>query len=462
MSQYGRRQVPGEKGPRDLINQQNVLNRTIRAQVTSVEPTQGYVILTYESLPGGGKYATVPPLWMSFPPSTSTNGPAWGRYMPQQTDLVKVSFDYDDRPYIMGYDIIASKDDIGGSHFGWPALNDQYEAAHGNPDVDPDRAKFAQFVPLNEGEYDFMSSGGAYIYGNNRGRLYLAGGSVSVSLIKNDLRISSRSQLWSHIADNCDFRFGQVRRTDPSTQLDTTVATDASGTYKEFMIDVQTTVAPGTSTRLGLMQVGNVTDPSAGTVTTSSATGSPLRYNYVNYSDAGISNLTSAIDNLGNWEVIAPTAPNGVKFDFSLGEWQTSFTTINHIASSSCTLTSPTVTYNASSSFTVNSPNISLGGVPAIHPLLLTNIYRPAEDVFLSAIVSSISLLGAAVAAIGATFTAVSVPSVTVFNEAQPIFAAAGTATSAAGAAAIIPATTGLSTWSAASQGFLSRIVKNA
>ena len=458
MSRYGRRYVPGDKSPGDYINQRNVLNRTIRAQVTSIDPANGYVTMTYESLPGGGKYATVAPLWMSFPPSTSTNGPAWGRYMPQQTDLVKVSFDYDDRPYIIGYDIVANKDNIAGGHFGWPALNDQYEAAHGNPDVDPSRAKFAQFVPLNEGEYDFMSSGGAYIYGNNRGRLYLSGGSVSVSLIKNDLRLSSRAQLWSHIADNCDFRFGQVRRTNLVTQLDTTVDTDPSGTYKEFMTNVKTTTAPGESLSLGLLQVGNVTDPDLGSLTMSTSTGNPLRFNYVNYSDLGISNLTNAVDNLGNWEVIAPTASNGVTFDFSLGSWMTTFSSVTHTATT-------TYTVNATSSYIVNSPDIQLGGAAAIHPLILTNFYRPAEDLLITGLVSSISALGVAITAIGTGMAAASIPNaIPIVGGAisAPVWAATGAAAIAAGIAAPISAVSAQGVFTGAEATYLSQIAKTA
>ena len=96
MSLYGRREVPGERGVQGVLDQRAVLNRTLRAQVSAVSPENGYVIITYENMPSGGKYITVPPIWMSFPDAASNSGPAWGRYMPQQSDLVKVVFGYDD------------------------------------------------------------------------------------------------------------------------------------------------------------------------------------------------------------------------------------------------------------------------------------------------------------------------------------------------------------------------------
>lgn len=380
MSVYGRDDTPGEKGIGDLADQRNVLNRTIRAQVVDVNNDDGYVILNYEGLTGGGRYATVAPLWMSFP---QVGGASWGRFMPQRSDLVKVSFDYDDRPHIVGFDVVASKDGVGDGGSGWPQINNLYKAAKANPDAkiranrggrefDVSIARYAQFAPLNPGEFDFMSSGGSYVYGTNMGKLYLAGGSVSVALVKNDLLLASSAQLWAHKADDCDFRLGQVRRTNPTTQLEEKVSADSAGAFKEFKVSLLKTTAPGTAFDIANLHMGNVVD-TQGVVMTGSL-GGALRYLMSLHDDLGLIKHKQTVDINGNYVMESQSASTGAKFDFGSG------------------------------SFIVNSPSIKFqgpNGTPsASHPLLLTNIYRPAEDTVLQALGTQILTLAAAVQSI--------------------------------------------------------------
>lgn len=355
MAQYGRRMNPGEKGVQGALDQRAVMNRTLRAQVTAVNAENGYVLLTYESMPSGGKFATVPPLWMSFP-EAQVGGPSWGRYMPQQSDLVKVSFDFDDRPHVMGYDIVAGKDNVADGESGWPQIHDQYTA--GKESEDAKKAKFAQFTPLNPGEFDFMSSGGAYIYGNNKGRLYFAGGSVSISLVKNDLRISQRGQLWSHLADDCDLRFGQVRRIDTSDQQEKKVG---DGKQKEFSVILKKTESAGQSTALASLVLGNVLDKD-GTEEKTPKADKPMRFSYKAMTSAGEVALHMAIDDTGNWEMLAPNADKGIVFDFTNSEWKSTSKTVNWEATESFKVKSPKTEFTADTSFIVYSPKVFLGG----------------------------------------------------------------------------------------------------
>jgi hypothetical protein len=368
MGLYGRREVPGEKGVSGVLDQRAVLNRTIRAQVSAVNPENGYVILTYENMPSGGKYATVPPLWMSFPDSATNSGPAWGRFMPQQSDLVKVSFDYDDRPHIVGYDIKAGKDDVADGESGWPQLLSQYQSSRQG--TDPDRAKFAQFIPLNPGEFDFMSSGGSYIYGNNRGKLYLAGGSVSVSLTRNDLRLSQRAQLWTHNADDSEFRFGQVRRLDPTDQLEKPVG---SGQDKELSFILKRTTTPGTTMPVASVRAGNLLN-SSGVIERSSQGGQDLRYSYTAFNDAGAQAAQITIDKAGNLEIIGSSAPSGAYFDFSVG------------------------------SISLKASKVLLGGPGAeTNPLLLSSVYRQAETNLVTDLAQQVSNLASELATLAGT-----------------------------------------------------------
>lgn len=413
MTIYGRRPIPGEhQNIGAHSNYHGVLNRTIRAQVSTVEPADGFVTLDYDGLPSGGKFATVAPLWMSFP-NASIGGPAWGRYMPQKSDLVKLAFDYDDKPHIVGFDIVAGKENVANGIAGWPAINELHTAS----ETDDSKAKFAQFTPLNPGEYDFMSSGAAYIYGNNQGRLYLAGGSVSVSLIKNDLRISSNAQLWSHLADDCDFRLGQVRRAN-SDGIEVPVDDDSDGKFKEFGVNLNRSVSPGVSLALSELKTGNVVGDDGAVLKTPKAD-QDARFWFRSFDEDGNESLKMAIDKLGNWDIVSTTTDKGVNFDFANADWTTSFNT---------------VTFNISSEFDVNSPKILLGE-NASHPLILSNIYRPAEDEWFAKIDSSIKTLASAMTTIGGLLTTAGnvmiVPIGGAIYAATPIASAGATATSA-------------------------------
>lgn len=342
MSLYGRRDVIGERSVGDIIDQRGVLNRTIRAQVRTVDSDNGFVVLIYENMPSGGKYVTAAPLWMSFPDSKIGN-PSWGRFMPQEGDLVRVSFDYNDRPIIVGYDIDAAKLGVADGHSGWPAINDEYKKAAGDENGDASKAKFAQFTPIKPGEYDFMSNGGAYIYGNNQGRLYLAGGSVSVTLIKNDLRISQRAQLLSHTADDCELRFGQVRRINSANNLDEKVSSDSDGKFKEFGVVLKKTLEAGSSQDVATFKMGNVIDDS-GSAQQSSAS-KDARLWYQAFTDAGEEALKMVIDNVGNWDILAPNADTGVNIDFTNGPWKTKSKSTEWTISDSWVIKTPDQTF---------------------------------------------------------------------------------------------------------------------
>jgi hypothetical protein len=343
MPLYGRRDIPGDKGLIGFSDQRNVLNRTIRANVNNVDAQNGVVMCSYESLVGGGKYVTAPPLWISFP---KKGGPAWGRFMPQEGDIVRLSFDYDDRPTIVGYDVSAERAGVADGLTGWPVLNDNYNTAQTSPNAD--NAMFVQFAPINPGEYDFMSSGGAYIHGNKNGRLYMAGGTVSISMVKNDLRISTNAQLWSHSADNCELRFGQVRRLNPVNQMDEPSDT----TYKEFSVNLKKTVIAGTTnvvTNLSTFGLGDIVDET-GIVINAPTSSLPARFWYQSFNN-GTESLKMAIDTNGNWDVIAPSATTGVKFDFSAGEWNTKFSKTTHTDTVSTVIASPSIKLGSSSAF---------------------------------------------------------------------------------------------------------------
>lgn len=394
----GRGYSPGDVDSTSVANVESVHNRTIRAQVTKVIYKDGYVEMTYESLPGGSKVATVPPLWMSFP-KPSVGGPAWGRFMPQESDIVKVSFDYNDEPRIVGYDVIAFDKAIAYGYAGWPKLKDQNDKyVAGNKS----RPQFANFTALEPGEYDFMSSGGAYIYGNKSGRLYMMGGGVSIALTKNENSITTVASLAIGKSADSEIRFGQVRR--PVAGLEKTLVADATGAYKEFNVLVN---GP-TKIPLASVKMGNV----AGLATVDmSSKGQPLRYSLETNADATpLPTFSMKVDSAGNTELAGKTASLSTEY--------------------------VDATMKATASHTVESPNIKLGGTGSNNPLLLTTVYGPAEQQVITQLATQVSALQAQVTAITIAMTAYTAA----VSLAYPPAAAGATAW----AAALVPITAGL------------------
>lgn len=390
---FGRRTVPGEASLSEQLDPNSPHDRVVRTQVSSVDHENGMAVVNYDGLPSGGRYITVPPLWISFPPDAASVGPAWGRYMPQPTDLIKVAFGHDNTPFGIGYDISAHREGVGDDFSGWPELNRLYQEAASNPSVQSDRRKFAQFIPLKPGEYDFMSSGGAYIYGNNRGRLYMAGGSVSVSLIKNELRMNTNAQLWLHTADECNLRFGQVRRVKDQTTGAEVALTDTAA--REFKVEINRG-----SRKLAEVALGNVVS-STGAVLSSTFNQSIVS-RLAAFNAQSVAVLEQNIDAIGNIEILSPNSTGGIFLDFSSGKWVSKNTEME---------------LNASAKFSVVSPSVNLGGTDPTEQLVLGSTFIPANTSWANSTNSAISQLTASgtahvavSTALAALLTAAAVP----------------------------------------------------
>jgi hypothetical protein len=150
--------------------------------------------------------AAIPWIWCSFPNSDPYTS-SWGRYSPYKDDRVKIVYDYDNTPYIVGYDIIAPNDE----NFN----KKQYEGYSLISDIASER--YPLFKELNPGEFDFKSSGDAYIYGSDSGLLFFGAGVSSISLNKPIKNIAYNSYLHKFSSTTSYLRFGQVRRTLPGT-----------------------------------------------------------------------------------------------------------------------------------------------------------------------------------------------------------------------------------------------------
>lgn len=249
MAIYGRKSVPGDAHINSVGgNVGKMYDRTMRAQVTHSDKDTGIITVNYDGVPAkGGKQLTVPPLWASFP---ENGNPAWGRFMPQTSDLVRVSYGLDNSPYVVGYDVVGAKADLHTRGIGYAGLFDhQVKGISGSY---PTFTKYSKFIPLNPGEYDFMSSGGAYIYGNDAGNLHFAGGSAFLTLIRDTRKLDTSAQNFTFTADNSKMQFGQARRTGPDG-VEQPVLTSAI----EYSVHMY---RPDTGMAVGYTKLGDVID----------------------------------------------------------------------------------------------------------------------------------------------------------------------------------------------------------
>jgi hypothetical protein len=194
----------------DMLNPNAVHNRTLRCYVLDVESTEGFIRLKHDGMPGQGRSASIPWLWASFPDPTTEGGKrkgAWGRYIPFKNDLLKIGYDWDDKIHVLGYDTKYYSSNTSANQCGWGQITT--ESAGDNPLV------LSQFRTLKSGEYDFMSIGGAYVFGSDKGLLHFEGGPSQLNLTKSNNSIDSIAQAYQITSQASQIRYGQVRRFSP-------------------------------------------------------------------------------------------------------------------------------------------------------------------------------------------------------------------------------------------------------
>lgn len=225
----GRDQLPGEGDPfNGLRDHARYHSRIVRGQLQSVVPENGTAqVATLEII--GVREITIPPLWFS----ASGRKSAWGRFMPLGNEHVHVGYRNDDTPVVLGYDM--KKSGLGEGYDDLRKLNESRTVG------------YASFRKLKLGEFDFKSSGDAYIHGSNQGTLYLSGGQAFIRLDKQSYKIDSKASTYSQLAETSNIKFGTVFRKLLPT--DVTESPVSMGIFKEFLVDVNLAVAGVASPR---------------------------------------------------------------------------------------------------------------------------------------------------------------------------------------------------------------------
>lgn len=293
---------PGEGSlrRRGLQEEKQNLNRVHIAQIASVDTEHGTASVVVNGT--AQKYnVAIPTLGLSAHSQRSS----WMRYMPQNLDYVKLGFGTDGRPEVLSmatwgdrYSVSDAKnsgtaaDGPGGARYigGYAQVQSLANAGKG---------QLRDFVPLRQGEWDFRSSGNAYIHGSDQGRLLLAGGPSKIEIRKTRNEIESRTGL-TVIGDGegTALRLGDVKRKLLPTDFNESVVLTPPST-KEYDV----TVSTGGLLPLSLYQarIGDVRD-SLGQIELSPAPiSAPVRARYSYYDATGLATgLEGTVDILGN------------------------------------------------------------------------------------------------------------------------------------------------------------------
>lgn len=285
----GRDPLPGENetGHSDLRDGVRYHSRIVRGQLASPYPVEGRAQVNTTEV-YSSRDVTVPVLWFT----QQGRRTAWGRYMPVGGERVHVMYRNDDTAVVVGYDATANQDP---DKVGWPIFK-RFQ--------DEGRSAFAVFRELKPGEFDFKSSGDAYIHGSSGGTLLLSGGQAFLKLDKQSYRQTARASEYHFTSETSEFRVGTVFRKELPT--DATESPLAQGIYKEFLVDLNQALPSGTAAPQSKARIhfGDIIETPAN-IPELGPKGIPLRAR-ISLGDAGnaLEIFKIEIDQMGNvvWE----------------------------------------------------------------------------------------------------------------------------------------------------------------
>lgn len=284
----GRPTIPGDTTLRDFLDPEGVKDRTIHAGCADVDTRNGIIKVKFDGHGSNGRFTNIPLLWASFP---ERGRGAWGRYMPCKNDRLKITFDYDDSIRAVGYDVLAGKQGIADGRVGWPQINDAVEAG-----------VLPYFPELSEGEFDFMSIGGAYVHGSDRGVLTLTGGLFAqLQLDPDGATVLGTARQYKLGAGVSTVTLGEVRRLDPTSAQDVSIGPwNPSGLEQEFQVKVSKSVG-GVESKQARFAIGGIASDVAIEI---GANGSPRRMVLETFDTAGVAPLmTMEADSTGAFDL---------------------------------------------------------------------------------------------------------------------------------------------------------------
>jgi hypothetical protein len=359
------------------------LSRIHRARVTDVHVDKGTVDVDFEDTP----YRTevdFPLLGLSMPPKMSesdSNGgrSSWGRYIPQEGDVLIIGFTSNATPYAIGYSAVF-----------YEGFNAKDIAAESRGGIGWGLTSAKRMKP---GDWDFKSARRSGLYLGDKARLYSGPHSILVNKSTGDITTKS-DLIYDQYGSSSESRRGSARRKIIPVDPSETSIYNLTLQVAQESTDVVYSGFP--KLELTRRSMGDVVDESIFQVMPSTLGGTVIRMLKSVKDPTGFIDLyAEKVDDLGNYGVEAPTA---LMFQWltPASTWSITNTATTITSTANFGVTSPTITLTAATSMILDSISIQLGGAVAVEPLVKGTTFKTALSAFLTAVQSATSAVGSA------------------------------------------------------------------
>ncbi|MFA5163902.1 MAG: hypothetical protein WC441_05305 [Patescibacteria group bacterium] len=342
-----------------------------RARVEAVHIDKGTVEVRMDGLPSI-REVTIPLLGLSLPyqkdkdDKTYMTSSSWGRYIPQEGDMLLVGFNSNGEAYALGYHAVFYQ--------GMKYLDDQR--------VDKGGIGWGESSgrSLKPGDWDFKSSRGCSFYMGYDAKLGSGPHSIALNKTQGDVTLTS-GLVQTKYGEASTARKGDARRfllpTDSAeTYIFSIIPGNSPKKAQESYDVVKYGSLVGAPIELSRIHHGEVVDETTFTamvpaINTSLkplvllvGTGVRMLHSVKNPSGM-VDSYISAIDDLGNYGVSAISA-TGFQWMTPAATWQ--IDNLNTIQTSTATysLTSPAITLTGTASITLTGPAITVTGSTSI------------------------------------------------------------------------------------------------
>jgi hypothetical protein len=342
-----------------------------RGRVKAVHIDKGTVEVVFDGFLYS-REVTFPLLGLSYPPkksdddTTSVQATSWGRYIPQEGDMILIGFSTTGDPFALGYSAI---------FYEGFKYQDDVNAATGGIGWGEAAGK-----RLQPGDWDFKSANGCFLYMGDKVKVSSGPHSIYIDQTMGDITTTS-GLVQDSYGEASTRRKGDARRykipTDAAeTYIFSIIPANAGKTAQESYDAVCYSLAGGIPIEMSRIHQGEVIDDL--TVTPMVPALNPSLKPLVLMVGTGVRMLhsvkdplgqtdfyVSAIDDLGNYGVSAPTAV-GFQWMTPAATWQIDNLNTIHNSTGTYSLTSPAITLTGTASITLTGPAITVSGSTSI------------------------------------------------------------------------------------------------
>lgn len=340
---------PGEAGRwRGGTQNTNTYNRVLVGQIRGVNPQNGTIDVF---IPSTGQKLKMVMAVTGL--SVHSFRSAWQRFMPDIGDFVKVGFGPDARPQCLGMAAWGHEESVGGAT-GRTGASGYHVGGYARlSKLRKDNvAGLREWSELKPGEWDFRSSGGAYIKGARSGTLLMRTGCTKREFDKDRNEIRDRAGMWELEEGGSRMRFGDIKRRLSSGDFNDTKVDDSG---KEWDVQVIHKNSAVTQKTYWTSRIGDVRDDDGNVE--NGPHGEALRVKQVVFEAVTqnpetnlppkVENYTFTVDKNGNVDMTHGSATTKVTITAASATWENNFSAIKNIASGQHDVSGATINLNA-------------------------------------------------------------------------------------------------------------------